>query len=97
MQIRSKTTQACLGINPIFLETVYHSDRASRVTVKNLPAMQETLIRFLGLEVSLEEGIGFLGFLGFLGFPGGSAGKEFTCNKNALSEAVPEYGKSGLM
>ena len=59
MQIRSKTTQACLGINPIFLETVFHSDRASRVTVKNLPAMQETLIRFLGLEVSLEEGIGY--------------------------------------
>lgn len=42
-------------INPIFLETVFHSDGASRVTVKNLPAMQEILIRFLGLEVSLEE------------------------------------------
>ena len=29
---------------------------ASLVTVKNLPAMQETLVRFLGLEDPLEKG-----------------------------------------
>ena len=42
--------------------------------VKNLPAMQETLVRFLGHEVPwitdrLPTPV-------FLGFPGGSAGKE---------------------
>ena len=39
--------------------------------VKNLPAMQEPLVQFLGQEDTLEKG--------FLGFPGGSDNKESAC------------------
>ena len=42
--------------------------------VKNLPAMQETLVRFLGREDCLEKDR--LPTAVFLGFPGGSAGKK---------------------
>ena len=45
--------------------------------VKNLPAMQETPVRFLGQEDPLQEGEGIHPV--FLGCPGGSAGKESTC------------------
>ena len=33
------------------------SQGTSKQTVKNLPAIQETLVRFLGQEDSLEKGI----------------------------------------
>ena len=42
--------------------------------VKNPPAVQETLVRFLGQEDPLVP------TPVFLGFPGGSAGKESACN-----------------
>ena len=45
--------------------------------VKNLPAMQETLVRFLGHEVPWRRAR--LPTPVFLGFPGGSAGKESSC------------------
>ena len=44
--------------------------------VKNLPALQETLVRFLGLEERRDRPPTPV----FLGFPGGSDGKESTCN-----------------
>ena len=42
--------------------------------VKNLPAMQETLVQFLSWEVHLEKGQATNS--SFLGFPGRSDGKE---------------------
>ena len=50
--------------------------------VKNLPAMQETLVRFLGHEVPWRTDR--LPMPVFLGFPGGSAGKESSCNTGDL-------------
>ena len=44
---------------------------------KNLPAMQETPVQFLGREDPLEKGQASIPV--FLGFPGGSVGKESTC------------------
>ena len=46
--------------------------------VKNLPAMQETLVRSLGQEDPLEKGQATHSV--FLGFPCDSIGKESTCN-----------------
>ena len=48
--------------------------------IKNPPAIQETLVQFLGLENSLEKGEA----IQFLGFPGGSDGKESTRNVGDL-------------
>ena len=50
--------------------------------VKNPPAVQETLVRFLGREDPLEEGWATIPV--FLGFPGGSDGRESTCNVGVL-------------
>ena len=51
--------------------------------VKNRPAMQETLVRFLGQEDPLEKGIGYPLQYSW-GFPGGSAGEESACNVGDL-------------
>ena len=51
--------------------------------VKNLPAMQETLVRFLGQE-DLHWKRDKLSTLVFLGFPYGSAGEESACNVGDL-------------
>ena len=64
--------------------------------VKNPPAMQETLIRFLGWEDLLEKDR--LPTPVFLGFPCGSAGKESACNAGDLGSIsglgrYPEEGK----
>ena len=56
--------------------------------VKNLPAMLETPVRFLGREDPLEKGRAPV----FLGFPGGSDGKESTCNVGDLG-LIPELGR----
>ena len=68
----------------------YGSSRASLVpqSVKNLPAMQETLVQFLGWEDLLEKGKAT-----HLGFPGGSDGKESSCNAGDLG-SVLELGRS---
>ena len=58
---------------------------------KNLPAMQETPVRFLGQEDLLKEGIGYP--LVFLGFPGGLDSKESTCNERDLG-SIPGLGRS---
>ena len=59
--------------------------------VKNPPAMQETLVQFLGREDLLERDR--LPTPVFLGFPCGSAGKESTCNAGDLG-SIHELGRS---
>ena len=56
--------------------------------VKNPPAMQESLVRFLGREDPLER----IPTPVFLGFPGGSDGKESTCNVGDPA-TIPELGR----
>ena len=50
--------------------------------MKNLPAMQETPVQFLGREDPLRKDR--LSIPVLLGFPGGSAGKESTYNAGDL-------------
>ena len=57
--------------------------------VKNLPAMQESLVLLLGWEDSLKNR---LHTPLFLGFPGGSDSKESTCNMGNLS-LIPGLGR----
>ena len=59
-----------------------HKGFPGRSTVKNLPAMQETLVWFLCLEYPLEKDR--LVTTVFLGFPCDSAGKESACNAEDL-------------
>ena len=59
--------------------------------VKNLPAMQETSVRFLGQEDPLEKGQATHSSI--LGFPCGSAGKEFACNVGDLG-SISGLGRS---
>ena len=59
--------------------------------VHNPPAMQETLVQFLGWEDLLERDR--LPTLVFLGFPCGSACKESTCNVGDLG-LTPGLGRS---
>ena len=59
--------------------------------VKNLPAMQETSVRFLGQEDPLEKGQATHSSI--LGFPCGSAGKESACNVGDLG-LIPGLGRS---
>ena len=59
--------------------------------VKNLPVMQETLVRFLGREDALEKGL--TTHSSILGLPCGSAGKESACNVGDLG-FIPGLGRS---
>ena len=59
--------------------------------VKNPPAMQETLVLFLGQEDPLEKGEAPTPI--FLGFPCGSVGKESACNVGDLG-SIPGLGRS---
>ena len=65
--------------------------RASLISqlVKNLPAIQETLVQFLGWEDLLEKGQATHSSI--LGLPFGSAGKESACNAGDLS-LIPGLG-----
>ena len=67
--------------------------QASQVAqlVKNPPAMQETLVQFLGWEDPLEKG--WIPTPASLGFPGGSAGKESACKAGDPS-LIPGLGSS---
>ena len=58
--------------------------------IKNLPAMQESPVRFLSWE-DLEKGQATTPI--FLGFPGGSAGKESTYSAGDLG-LTPGLGRS---
>ena len=59
--------------------------------VKNLPAMQETLVQFLGRKIRWRRDR--LPIPVFLGFPSGSAGKESACNEGDLG-STPGLGRS---
>ena len=59
--------------------------------VKNLPAMQETPVWFLGGKIPWRRDS--LSTPVFLGFPGSSDGKESTCNAGDLG-SIPGYGRS---
>ena len=59
--------------------------------VKNPPAIQETLVQFLGWEDPLEKGS--LPSPVFLGFPGGSAGKASAYNVGDTG-SIPGSGRS---
>ena len=59
--------------------------------VKNLPAMQETLVQFLGLEVPLEKRQA--NHSSILGFPGASVGKKI-CLQCGRPGSIPGLGKS---
>ena len=67
--------------------------RASLIAqlVKNPPAMQETLVRFLGWEIPWRRDR--LPIPVFLGFPCGLAGKKSTCNAGGLG-SIPGLGRS---
>ena len=67
--------------------------RASLIAqlVKNLPAMQETQVWFLGREDPWRRDR--LSTPIYLGFPGGSAGKESACNAADLG-SIPGLGRS---
>ena len=67
--------------------------RASLIAqlVKNLPAVQETLVQFLGTEVCWRKDR--LPTPVFLGSPCGSAGKESTCYAGDL-DSIPGLGRS---
>ena len=58
--------------------------------VKNLPAMQETPVQFMGREVPLEKGQATHSV--FLGFPGGSDGRESACNVGDL-DSISGFGR----
>ena len=58
---------------------------------KNLPAMQETLVRFLVGKICWRR-IKLINPV-FLGFPSGSAGKESACNAGDLG-LIPGLGRS---
>ena len=62
--------------------------RASLIAqlVKNPPAMQETLVRFLGWEDRWRRDR--LPTPVFLGFPCGSAGKESACNAETWVQSL---------
>ena len=73
---------------------VCHSPiRASLIAqlVKNLPAMQKTLVQFLGQETPWRRDR--LPTPVFLGFPCGSAGKKSTCNIGDL-DSIPGLRRS---
>ena len=68
--------------------------RASLIAqlVKNPPAIQETLVRFVGQEDPLEKGYRLTTPV-FSGFPCGSAGEESACNAGHL-DSIPGLGRS---
>ena len=59
--------------------------------VKNLPAMQETLVQFLGQKIPWKKDR--LPTPVFLGFPGCSDDKESACNAGDLG-LIPGLGRS---
>ena len=68
----------------------YHDSLIAQL-VKNLPAMQETLVRFLGQKIPWRRDR--LPTPVFLDFPCDSAGKESPCNVGELG-SIPGLGES---
>ena len=72
----------------MLLDLVYWASLIAQL-VKNLPAVQETPVRYLSQEYPVEKGSS----PAFLGFPCGSAGKESACNARDLG-LIPGLGLS---
>ena len=78
-------------VSSLYWESLGGSASPIAQLVKNSPAMQQTLLRFLGWEDPLRRDR--LPTPVFLGFPCGSAGKESTCNAGDLG-LIPGLGRS---
>ena len=85
-----KITNAQGNADPNHNKLLPHDSLIAQL-VKNLPAMQETLVRFLGREDPLEKDR--LPTPVFMGFPGCSVGKESTYNVGDLG-SIPGLGRS---
>ena len=74
-------------------ENKYSNKQASLIAqlVKNLPAVEETLVWFLGQEKPLEKG--WATHSSILGLPCGLAGKESICNAEDMG-STPGMGKA---
>ena len=86
-------TSAKLGLDSSpasSINTSFHSFLRAQL-VKNPPARQETPVRFLGREDSLEKDR--LPTSVFMGLPGGSDDKESACNAGDLG-LIPGLGRS---
>ena len=81
----------CNALNPATLLLSSLSDTSVSLLVKNPPAMQETLVQFLGGKILCSRDR--LPTPVFLGFPCGSAGKESACNARDLG-SIPGLGIS---
>ena len=84
---------ACKELDTTERPLLTHFTRASLITqlVKNPPAIQETLIQFLGWEDHWRRDKLLTPV--FLGFPCGSAGEESTSNAGDLG-SIPRLGRS---
>ena len=71
--------------------SIIHQPSLVSQLVKNLPAMQETPLLFLGWDSPLRSGK--LSTSVLLGFPGGPHGKESTCNEGDLG-LIPGLGRA---
>ena len=85
--IGEKLDSHCL--NHVFKAIIITSETFIAQLVKNPPAMQETPVRFLGWEDSLEKDR--LSTPVFLGFPCGSAGKESASNADWPANCIYDY------
>ena len=72
------------------IEDLFVQDLRSSSVGKETPAIQETLVQFLGQENPLEKG--YATHSSRLG-PGDSGGKESACNVGDLG-LIPGFGKS---
>ena len=94
MRVKLQLSQLCIQVPmSYFLAFQYGSHGASLVAqlVKNLPAMQETLVWFLGQKIHWRRDR--LPTPVFLGCPCASAGKESACNAVDLG-LIPGLGRS---
>ena len=72
------------------LQVIYWASLIAQL-VKNPPAVQETLVQFLGRKIPWRRGR--LPTPIFLGFPCGSGGKKSACNAQDLG-SIPGLGRS---
>ena len=74
-----------------YISYIIHFASLVAQLVKNAPAMQETLVRFLVRKIHWRRDR--LPIPVFLGFPGGLAGKESACHVGNLG-SIPGLGRS---
>ena len=90
MSICSRVRDEWAWIHIIVEKVGIHHHPLIAQLVKNLPAMQETLVRFLGWKIHWRRNR--LPTPVFLGFPCGSAGKKSACNAGDLV-LIPGLGR----